>query len=797
MNPANPYLNHHSFTFLYQNPNPNPNPNRSPSFPFPPFPAPPLPSILTTPNPPQNPNPNPPLPPNTTIPDAISALKHSIHLAQTTLQSISRLLNLPCSDPPKTHLSPCPFNPNHLLPVHSLFLHFIRCRSSPAALSPSLLDSLRYPKSLLDPSNQTRFPESDADLCLSLDEYIGFGGSNFFYKDCPGVVRSSDQDAARRTFTLPAVLSVECANFDSDGDNKEIKEEVPEILLLPSELWALRREIKAWSDYPLSYSYTVLRAISCLKRMDELDALNCVIGNSPRYGIVIDVPMRDHVFVILKLCLKVIWREASKSLEFVTRGELGSGENLKLLCFFCPHLVEVLMWLALQLSVLYGEQNGKLFAIEMLAQCLLSAGSGSLLFMLGGKEERDLDAAESSWSEGKMFVSQVAAAIAALHERSLLEERIKELLFGIPPSKVQLINEHLSVSTRAYEERAKRLDYRALLEHDGLLWQQSRNQDTNKNKTREELLAEERDYKRRRMSYRGKKVKRTTTEVMRDIIEEHMEEIKQAGGIGCLVKGAQETVSSSAYDKTADVDELKGSGRRSVETNRSHSHVYERQVHTGFNIASKRLEDALTKDQSGMSSGMKYAHQHQSYEHHVSNNSWEDRKRSISRDNHDSEYRSRSPHGYRSHSQSRERHGRQREQEQDDVEGTRNKYERNGSLSSHSSKHRDNRSFSFSSKLSQDSSTSKCDWMQESKDRHGHWIQGKRKSGSAAQSTFHDRYDPSGSYDSYEETSDASLDSKYIRLDKLYGQTHDVKHHKLQRLDKSSKGHCPDHQKKS
>jgi len=34
-----------------------------------------------------------------------------------------------------------------------------------------------------------------------------------------------------------------------------------------------------------------------------------------------------------------------------------------------------------------------------------------------------------------------------------------------------------------------------------------------KMKTREELLAEERDYKRRRMSYRGKKVKRTPRQV--------------------------------------------------------------------------------------------------------------------------------------------------------------------------------------------------------------------------------------------------------------------------------------------
>ncbi|CAH2055134.1 unnamed protein product [Thlaspi arvense] len=38
-------------------------------------------------------------------------------------------------------------------------------------------------------------------------------------------------------------------------------------------------------------------------------------------------------------------------------------------------------------------------------------------------------------------------------------------------------------------------------------------EDMNKMKTREELLAEERDYKRRRMSYRGKKVKRTPRQV--------------------------------------------------------------------------------------------------------------------------------------------------------------------------------------------------------------------------------------------------------------------------------------------
>ncbi|XWS57804.1 hypothetical protein CRYUN_Cryun09bG0204900 [Craigia yunnanensis] len=47
------------------------------------------------------------------------------------------------------------------------------------------------------------------------------------------------------------------------------------------------------------------------------------------------------------------------------------------------------------------------------------------------------------------------------------------------------------------------------------------------------------------MSYRGKKLKRTTLQVMRDISEEYTKEIKKAGGIGCFVKGAEEAARGS------------------------------------------------------------------------------------------------------------------------------------------------------------------------------------------------------------------------------------------------------------
>ncbi|KAL6184847.1 hypothetical protein ACLB2K_046247 [Fragaria x ananassa] len=138
-----------------------------------------------------------------------------------------------------------------------------------------------------------------------------------------------------------------------------------------------------------------------------------------------------------------------------------------------------------------------------------------------------------------VFVSQVAAAIAALHEWFMLEEKINGEQVSQTRTRHQLVLEHDYVLQRADEERKNRSQCRPIIDHDGLPWQKSNNQETNKTpKTKEELLAEERDYKRRRMSYRGKKVEAYNfagkDQVTRDIIEEYMEEIKQAGGIGCF-----------------------------------------------------------------------------------------------------------------------------------------------------------------------------------------------------------------------------------------------------------------------
>lgn len=413
-------------------------------------------------------------------------------------------------------------------------------------------------------------PDSDADLCFSLNDYTD-ASSNFFYVDCPGVVALSNLDEMSKVFTLPRVLAVHCANFVGN-DDREMKSTLEGIRILPSDLWVLRSEVEIWNDYPSMYSFVVLRSLLGSEMAMDSHLMTWIIANSPRYGVVIDVAMRDHIFLLFRLCFMAIYKEALGFQIALVNGngiEGGSANS----CFKCPILIQVLMWLASQLSVLYGETSGKFFAINMLRQCILDAALRLLLLPSEPKPAESLTLAEGSHNletscsdtqsvklneldqkvvnngnvTGKetvncrvILVSQVAAAVAALHERFLLEEKIKALRFSHLQTKYQRVSEYNYISQRACEERKRRCSYRPIIEHDGLPKQQFHNEDTNKTKTREELLAEERDYKRRRMSYRGKKAKRSTLQVTRDIIEEYMEEIMKAGGIGCFVKGPEE-----------------------------------------------------------------------------------------------------------------------------------------------------------------------------------------------------------------------------------------------------------------
>lgn len=587
--------------------------------------------------------------------DTISLFKQLISRAEARVKDISGLLKLgsSSSDPDllklsssstNLELSSCPFNPQHRMPPQAMFRHYLRCPSSPAMVDLDILSSLRYPHSLKsdkDLNSETQLfkplqgPQSD--ICISIEEEEGLLDCNFFYKDAPGVVNAAQQHGIDRTFILPNILSMECVNSKPGSEEVGLSGK-HDITLLPSEFWALQAEVAGWNDFPSKYSFVALETSLGLGSLKGSEILKWIIQNSPVYGVIIDMPMTRHIFVLLKLCLKAISREAfglylkekerkdiSQNTDENRTDTLPSVETTTNFSdprnFDCPVLLESARWLASQLSILYGQGHGKGLVIGMLRHCFVRAGSAisyavvheepeiakiqqdlskflsmddgdasrqevnananaaedAVEFSVTTKEERitnanmKINSSEFSCNaisnsgnrekfqlgdvyilESRVFVSQVAAAVSALHERFQLEERIKGLRHFRRLSKYQLIAEHETAVRKATEERKRRSDYKPILEQDGLIWQRSSYQGTKKEKTREELLAEERDYKRRRMSYRGKKVKRTPTRVLHDIIEGHMEEIKLAGGIGCFVKGTFEIPQNATQSLPSD-----------------------------------------------------------------------------------------------------------------------------------------------------------------------------------------------------------------------------------------------------
>ncbi|CAL9085148.1 unnamed protein product [Musa acuminata var. zebrina] len=772
---------------------------------------PPLFSFLRHPAPlaPQNPSPSPDpisIPRAADLPTVISLLTDLATLAESTLKSVSDFLSLPPSSAAAAGdgFCRCPYDRNHRMPPESLFRHFLLCASAPGTplLDLGFLDALRYPGSLkseaelrTENSFVQSLPAPDADLCFSLDSQLGDLGSGFFYKDCPAVVTTPESDVAT-TFTLPGILSAECANFASDRDGESWVLGEGKIRILPSEYWALRCEVEAWNDFPVSYSYTVLRVMSSLNLVEERGLLKrWVISNSPQFGIVIDVAMREHIYLLLKLCLKVIGREACSSLKlFLDNERLCDPKSLN---FECPRLVRSFRWLASQMSILYGEMNSKLFATGMLKESLVQTGSSLMLTSLRREnmendgsivindacvddtrcgsdeyksyEDMKLENPSKDASRGQVFVSQVAAAVAALHEKSLLEKRIKALRFSQPHSKSQLILEHSYALARGFEERGKRPNYRPVLEHDGLFWHRAQNQDLGKAKTREELLAEERDYKRRRMSYRGKKAKRNPTEVIRDIIEEHMEEIKQAGGIGCNVKLSADAAifpvnHDSQNDAISDLCKLQTSDLDDPDARRNTRHK-------------ESLDgDAIHSHRSNVNKDFLKSHSKLKYEQHEH---WEDQDKSM----HErwKNYGSSSSSSHKSLASSRDRIAH--EKEHGAAVPPSSKYD--SMNSGYFSRSRDHIN---QSTLTSKSSRREYDHISQDKSKERDRTFGRHRSESVTQDTFEDRYNPSDSYDDYHATySNVSADSTYYSSGKVYNPREDGKYNHEQRSRRRSK----------
>lgn len=218
---------------------------------------------------------------------------------------------------------------------------------------------------------------------------------------------------------------------------------------------------------------------------------------------------------------------------------------------------------------------------------------------------------------------------------------------------------------------------------------------------------------------------------MRDIIEEYMEEIKQAGGIGCSVKGAEEgnvppSKLLSSHDSSTDTYELEKIMHTSSES-RGGSQDLRKELPSDYKVRSTRSDDSYSDDHE----------QHRRVSHGYDGN-LEYHKKSFSRDKHDREYNPRSSERNRSDGRSHEqtRHRSKR----GDAEVTRVKQHE---LSSSMPTYRDNRAFSSVSKRVNDSTMERDDRRSEAKDRWQRKSYGNNLSESMVQNSFDDRYDPS------------------------------------------------------
>jgi U11/U12 small nuclear ribonucleoprotein SNRNP48 len=263
------------------------------------------------------------------------------------------------------------------------------------------------------------------------------------------------------------------------------------------------------------------------------------------------------------------------------------------------------------------------------------------------------------------------------------------------------------------------------------------------------------------------------SKVRRDIIDKYMEEIKQAGGIGCFVKGTEDrgmfpSESPSAHDSsTITVDEPRESDYAATRGSQYNDRT---QSHSDYSKSSKSWKDASSlKDYEQPSGSLNEHHEYVDL-------------RSFSRDTRDRENYSRSSGRYDSHGRSHVRSCHRRERE--DLEVTNTRHHEIKQPSSVMLKNHYSRSSSSASNSVNDSSAKKDEQNSKVENRR------RRNTYENHRNAFDDRYIPSESHDMYED--DLSPLAACIGPDKLC-----VRELLDQPCSYSSIRHIPDYHDKS
>ncbi|MCO5589501.1 hypothetical protein L7F22_043468 [Adiantum nelumboides] len=316
---------------------------------------------------------------------------------------------------------------------------------------------------------------------------------NPFYKDAPGVVQVPvyPNDGSFENLKLPDFAMGERwdeLTLESFGADREVQG-----TLLPSRYWLVSKEIAEWTVLPKKLTLYQLKALAGLPLVQQADLKKWLLTHGRSYGVPCSSSLADHIVFLLVFCLRAVHREATPLID--------SSEKLALVD--CRTLHQTASWLSIQLAPAYDAAccaNLVLglykYALKMAAYCSVrplrrSGPEGvqkeeSIKVGAGLEQEphyhpfpsseacTDLSEQSSCVGDGVLCLQHLAAAILAIHAQAVHKTCTASDLLTCLPNQRSAV--HMMVTNKAAEVRATRAGYRAVLEHDGLMWQRPQNQ---------------------------------------------------------------------------------------------------------------------------------------------------------------------------------------------------------------------------------------------------------------------------------------------------------------------------------
>eukprot|EP00850_Spirogloea_muscicola_P018716 SM000174S03371 [mRNA] locus=s174:293319:297059:- [translate_table: standard] len=374
----------------------------------------------------------------------------------------------------------CPHDAAHRLPPAAIYAHAEACRQ-------------KRENPFLGPALPIEDWESSA----------------FFYERAPSAVTvrsgATLELLARRDTEL---RDIEERRLQVDRHSQESAGPGGAVALSAAQLWQADREIAGWQAVPLAYSPTVAAVVVALPRLAICDVEAAVLALAAAWL----PPIAAACFATLvRVALGCVAMEAAAAMP-------GSGGSKPIPC---PVLAEQARWLASHAAALCSPATAVATTLALLQHLLLR--TTALRDSSTESDELELYSplGEATAEQGSGG-SNVAKALTSFYELALAARHRKE---GLPDTAAaEWIRSYDQVVEAAEVERRLRPATTSTASsiaeaayHANLAAEKEK-----RDKSKVERLAEERDYKRRRISYRAKHGLRTATTMMREIIYKQM-----------------------------------------------------------------------------------------------------------------------------------------------------------------------------------------------------------------------------------------------------------------------------------